>query len=242
METAGIWTRSQLEKIVKLVTRKLRKCKNVFHNGKFDALWMLVRFGVKWRVDDDTMLAHYMLDENDRHDLKYLAQKFLGAPDWNIDGKEKTSWSPTNAKYAAHDVYYTRLLRKVLRKMMLEDHDTKRVYELIMVPCIKLFIEAEFNGVQINLDKMDDAEVYLREEVATALSNLEKWSKKAVKVDTKGANKGKINWGSADQLADLLFVQLKIKGVERTEGGKWSVSESQSSPNRPSHGRRPPQV
>jgi uracil-DNA glycosylase family 4 len=226
METAGIWTRSQLEKIVKLVTRKLRKCKNVFHNGKFDALWMLVRFGVKWRVDDDTMLAHYMLDENDRHDLKYLAQKFLGAPDWNIDGKEKTSWSPTNAKYAAHDVYYTRLLRKVLRKMMLEDHDTKRVYELIMVPCIKLFIEAEFNGVQINLDKMDDAEVYLREEVATALSNLEKWSKKAVKVDTKGANKGKINWGSADQLADLLFVQLKIKGVERTEGGKWSVSES----------------
>jgi DNA polymerase I-like protein with 3'-5' exonuclease and polymerase domains len=66
----------------------------VYHNGKFDALWMLVRFGVKWRVDFDTMLAHYMLDENDRHDLKYLAQKFLGAPDWNIDGKEKTSWSP----------------------------------------------------------------------------------------------------------------------------------------------------
>jgi hypothetical protein len=30
--------------------------------------------------------------------------------------------------------------------MMNEDHDTKRVYELIMVPCIKLFIEAEFNG------------------------------------------------------------------------------------------------
>jgi uracil-DNA glycosylase family 4 len=226
METAGIWTRKQLEKIVKLATRKLRKCKNVFHNGKFDALWMLVRFGAKWRVDDDTMLAHYMLDENDRHDLKYLAQKFLGAPDWNIEGKEKTSWSPQNAKYAAHDVYYTRLLRKTLHKMMLEDHDTKRVYDLIMVPCIKLFIEAEFNGVQIDLDKMDDAEVYLREEVATALGNLEKWEKKAVKVDTKGANKGKINWGSADQLADLLFVQLKIKGVERTEGGKWSVSES----------------
>jgi DNA polymerase-1 len=110
--------------------------------------------------------------------------------------------------------------------MMLEDHDTKRVYELIMVPCIKLFIEAEFNGVQIDLDKMDDAEVYLREEVATALANLEKWAKKAVKVDKKGPNKGKINWGSPDQLGDLLFNVLKIKGVEKTEGGKWSVSES----------------
>jgi uracil-DNA glycosylase family 4 len=226
METAGIWTRKELEKIVKLATRKLRKCKTVFHNGKFDALWMLVRFGVKWRVDDDTMLAHYMLDENDRHDLKYLAQKFLGAPDWNIEGKEKTSWSPQNAKYAAHDVYYTRLLRKTLRKMMLEDHDTKRVYELIMVPCIKLFIEAEFNGVQIDLDKMDDAEVYLREEVATALANLDKWAKKAVKVDAKGPNKGKINWGSPDQLADLLFNVLKIKSIDETPGGKKSVSES----------------
>jgi DNA polymerase-1 len=227
METAGIWTRKQLEKIVKLVTRKLRKCKNVFHNGKFDCLWMLVRFGVKWTVDDDTMLAHYMLDENDRHDLKYLAQKFLGAPDWNIDGKEKTSWSPANAKYAAHDVYYTRKLRAVLRKMLNEDHDTRRVYKLIMVPCIKMFIEAEFNGVAVDLDKMDDAEIYLREELAKAEKNLEKWAKRAVLVDKKGANKGKINWGSPQQLADLLFNQLKIKPLAewKTKTG-YSTAES----------------
>jgi uracil-DNA glycosylase family 4 len=227
METAGIWTRKELEKIVKLVCRKFKKCKTVFHNGKFDALWMLVRFGVKWRVDDDTMLAHYMLDENDRHDLKYLAQKFLGAPDWNIDGKEKTSWSPQNAKYAAHDVFYTRKLRAVLRKMLNDDHDTRRVYKLIMVPCIQLFIEAEFNGVKVDLDKMDDAEVYLREELEKAENNLQKWSKKAVLVDKKGENKGKINWGSPQQLADLLFNQLKIKPLAewKTKTG-YSTAES----------------
>jgi DNA polymerase I-like protein with 3'-5' exonuclease and polymerase domains len=77
METAGIWTRSELEKIVKLCTKKLKHCINVFHNGKFDALWMLVRFGVKWRVDHDTMLKHFLIDENDLHGLKYLAQKML---------------------------------------------------------------------------------------------------------------------------------------------------------------------
>lgn len=223
METAGIWSVEKLKKIVKLVTRKLKECKTVFHSGKFDCLWMLVRFGVKWRVDDDTMLGHYLLDENDFHGLKYLAQKFLGAPDWDIDGKDKTSWSPKNAKYAAHDVFYTRKLKPVIKRMFNEDHDVKRVYQLIMIPCIKLFIEAEFNGVQIDLDKMDDAEVYLRDELSTALNNLEKWSKKAVLVDKKTK---KINWGSADQLADLLFNQLKIKGVEKTAGGKWSVSES----------------
>lgn len=226
METAGIWTREELEKIVKLATHKFKKCKTVFHNGKFDCLWMLVRFGVKWRVDFDTMLAHYLLDENDRHSLKYLAQKFLGAPDWDIDGKEKTSWSPKNVKYAAHDVYYTRLLRRVLKDMLNEDHDVKRVHDLIMIPCIKLFIEAEHRGVYIDIDKMDDAEAYLREELSTALTNLERWGKKAQKVDQKGPNKGKINWGSADQLGDLLFNVLKIKPIEKTKSGKNSVSES----------------
>ena len=223
METAGIWTATELKKIVRLVTIKLKDCFTVFHNGKFDCLWMLVRFGVKWHVDFDTMLAHYLLDENDFHGLKYLAQKYLGAPDWDVEGKEKTEWSPRNAKYAAHDVFYTRKLRFILKALLEEDHDVKRVHDHIMIPCIRLFIEAEFRGVYLNLDQMDDAENYLREELATALKNLDKWGAKARLVDKKT---GKINWGSADQLADLLFVQLKIKPIEQTGGGKNSVSES----------------
>jgi len=226
METAGIWTREELEGIVKAVTKRLKRCKTVFHNGKFDALWMRVRFGVKWRVDFDTMLAHYLIDENDLHGLKYLAQRYLGVADWDVEGGVKTAWSMKNAKYAAHDVFYTRKLYFILRKMLREDSDTERVFNLVMMPCVKLFIEVEYNGVYINLDKMDDAEVYLRDELNFALVNLEKWGKKATKVDAKGPNKGKINWGSADQLGNLLFKDLKIKSIEKTKGGKDSVSES----------------
>lgn len=223
LETAGIWKPRQLRDIVRRVTRKLRKCLTVFHNGKFDCLWMKVRFGVTWEVDFDTMLAHYLLDENDRHGLKYLAQKYLGAPDWDIDGKDKTSWSPKNAKYACHDVYYTRKLFYVLRKMLKEDGDVEQVFRLIMMPCVKLFTEAEYRGVYIDLDKMDDADAYLRSELETALANLEKWGAKATKVDKKT---GKINWGSADQLGNLLFNDLGIESIEKTKGGKDSVSES----------------
>lgn len=226
METAGIWSKKELDKIVKLATRKLKKCINVFHNGKFDCLWMLVRFGVKWTVDFDTMLAHFMLDENDRHGLKYLAQKFLGCPDWEIDTKAKTSWSPKNVKYAAHDVFYTRKLRTILKKMLNEDHDVKRVYELIMIPCIQLFVEAEFRGVYIDLDKMDDAEAYLREELEKAEKELEPWAAKAKLVDVKGPNAGKVNWGSPKQLGDLLFNVLKIKSEVKTKTGGKSTSES----------------
>lgn len=223
METAGIWSKQRLRWIVKKVTKALRKCITVFHNGKFDALWMKVRFGVKWIVDFDTMLAHYMLDENDQHGLKYLAQKELGVPDWDIDGKEKTEWSPDNAKYAAHDVYYTRLLKPIFANRLKEDYEVNRVFKYVMMPCVEMFVEAEFEGVYINKAKMDDAEAFLREELATAQFNLEKWAGKAEKVDRKT---GKINWGSSDQLAHLLFHVLKIPVVEKTKGGKESTSES----------------
>lgn len=223
METAGIWSKKQLKKIVRKVTKLLMSCYTVFHNGKFDCLWMLVRFGVRWHVDFDTLLAHYICDENDLHGLKYLAQKFFGVPDWDIGGKDKTSWSPTNAKYAAHDVFYTRKLRFYLQKMLDEDWETKHVFNKILMPCVDMFIDAEFKGVYINMDQFDEAEKALREITTDALAKLEKWAKKATVVDKKT---GKLNWGSSDQLANLLFKDLKIKSIEKTKGGKDSVSES----------------
>jgi uracil-DNA glycosylase family 4 len=228
METAGIWSRKELEKIVKLATRKLNDCFTVFHNGKFDVLWMLVRFGVLWHIDFDTMLAHYVCDENDLHDLKYLAQKFLGAPDWDIQGKEKTEWSAKNAKYAAHDVFYTRQLRFKMGELLDEDHDVRRVFKKILMPCANMFVQIEYTGVYIDQSKMDDAETFLREQVAEALGNLDKWTKKASQPETNKRSPffGKVNWGSPKQLGRLLFEDLKIPVVERTAKGAYSCSES----------------
>lgn len=222
-ETAGIWNEDELYDIVQRITAQLDYCYTVYHNGKFDSLWMRVRFGVFWHVDFDTLLAHYILDENDLHSLKYLAQKYLGAPNWDVDGKVKTSWSPKNVKYAAHDVYYTRKLYYLFKKMLKEDWEVKQVFDHILMPCVEMFTDAEFRGVYINLDQMDDAEAYLREELAKALENLEEWGARASKVDKKT---GKINWGSADQLGNLLFEDLGIKPLDQTKGGKNSVSES----------------
>ena len=49
----------------------------VFHNYKFD-YHKLVKEGIRIKgVVHDTMLMHYILDENDRHALKHLATKFI---------------------------------------------------------------------------------------------------------------------------------------------------------------------
>lgn len=223
------WTMDALHEMIEEIGERLKDCIVTGHNAKFDFLWMLVHFGVKWHeyFDFDTMLAHYMLDENDLHGLKYLAQKYCGAPDWDIDGDNKRGNGPLEklALYHAHDLYYTRELRGVLLKKLKEDPQVHQVFEEIMMPCARLFVEVEFDGVYIRTDKMDDAERYLMNEVREAKRDMNKFGRLQ-------------NWGSPKQLADFLFGPknkfindgktrcLGIAPLEKTKTGKPSTSES----------------
>jgi uracil-DNA glycosylase family 4 len=224
-EEPGIFSRDQLIDIVDRITEKLEDCYLVGHNWKFDALWMRVRFGVIWTADFDTMLAHYLCDENDRHGLKELAQKYLGAPDWDVSKDVKTGWSEKNAKYAAHDVYFTRKLRFFLRKWLDDDPEVKKVFEKLMMPYSKLFTEVEFDGVYIDQTKMDEAESFLWGEVENAERDLDKWSRPKWSVDKKGRPVS-INWGSTQQLARLMYEDLGLTVIQRTDTGNPSTAES----------------
>lgn len=224
MESAGIWTREQLESIVERITDRLEDCYLVGHNWKFDALWMRVRFGVMWAAQFDTMLAHYILDENTRHGLKELATRFLKAKEWDVDGEVKNTWSIENANYAAQDVYWTRKLKTVFLKKLEDDPDVHRVFTEILMPCVMLFVEAEFNGVQIDISKMDDAEKYLREELAKAEAELKQYEPKSNK--NKKGKEVPFNWGSTQQVGRLLYDELGIKCPQKTKKGANSTSES----------------
>lgn len=220
-EAAGVFNPDEFADMLEELTDKLEDCYTVYHNGKFDALWMWVRYGVRWHVDFDTMLAHYMIDENSRHGLKELAQLYYGAPDWDVDVSTKTTWSNRNAKYAAHDVFYTRKLRFTLGKLLHEDGLVKRVFDKIMMPCVGLFVEAEYDGIFIDKSKMDDAEEYLREEHAKAKAELDEYG-----FPDWADPKTGVNWGSPQQVGKLFFDTLKLKPLDKTKGGGNSVSES----------------
>jgi uracil-DNA glycosylase family 4 len=215
------WSKRDIEKIIKRIARELEGIQLVAHNGKFDFLWIWVHLGVNWGefLDFDTMLAHYILDENDGHELKYLAQLLCGAPDWDI-GRDDKQGGPLKklALYQAHDLFYTRQLRFILAKKLREDGDIKLVFDEIMMPCARLFIEVEYDGVCIDTSKMDIAETYLRGELAAAEKEMKKFG------DLE-------NWGSRDQLAKLLFGRKRDGGlgidiIEKTKSGKAGTSES----------------
>ena len=223
------FTRQDQQTIVDAITTRFEEeeCELIVHNGKFDFLWMWVHFGVRWheRPYFDTMLAHYLLDENDLHGLKYLAQKYLGAPDWDVDQDTKTGKGDANklTTYHAHDLYYTRALRTKFGKMLREDPSVARVFYKLMMPVSRLFVEVEYDGIYVDESKYDTASLYLHTEFEKAKKELETYSK--------------INWGSVDELRRLLFTSKKegglgLKPLDKTKPsskhpqGRASTSES----------------
>ena len=204
-----------LEDIDRAITRN--QVRLVTHNGKFDFLWIMAHYGFPWYEHQhyDTMLAHYLLDENSRHGLKELAQTLCGAPDWDVDKDTKKGATPDLEKfvrYHAHDLYYTIALKNKLVKMMNAEPRVKAVYDHILLPCSSLFTEAEYDGVYIDVSKFDEAENYLRNELKQCEDRLKQW--------------GSIEWGSPKQLAKLLFEDLGIDPPVMTEKGNPSTSES----------------
>lgn len=144
----------------------------IWHNGKFDAsfLWSL---GIRVRVDDDTMLMHYCLDENrGTHDLKQLAGDLLGAPDYKdalrpylhrvSDSFENV---PRNVlyRYQAKDADYTLQLYPILRKRLDKDPGLVRLYEELLIPASAFLQRVERAGVWVAQDYLDALEADLAE-------------------------------------------------------------------------------
>jgi DNA polymerase-1 len=196
-----------------------KKIRLIAHNGKFDCLWTRVMYGYKWPLHFDTMLAHYLLDENDWHGLTHLSKKYFDAPDYEIALDEKTGHGPIrqHCEYLGLDVHYTLRLKKLFYKELRKDAKLKRIFYKILMPCSRLFTDIEYRGFYIDTKKFGKAEKFLRERIANAEKNLQK---------IYPHEEGSINWGSTKQLAEVLYEKLEIPIIERTKTGKPGTGES----------------
>lgn len=209
-------TKERLEKVWK----RLLKCVKIGHYAKFDLLWMKVIYKVDWHIDFDTGIAHYLLDENSRHGLKELAQRLCNAPNWDVDASTKQGKTSEAQliKYHAHDLFYTLELYFLFKDELRADPQVRNVFKHILMPCVKVFVDAEFEGSFIDIARMGEVEKELKRRIRTAEKNLGKWVPPSRKDD--------FNWGSPQQVAWLLYEKLKIKCPEFTKTGAPSTSES----------------
>lgn len=200
-----------------------RDIAKIGQNIKFD-LMILKGLGIDVRGRMiDTMLLHYLIDAESRHNMNFLAERYLeyepiaiealigkGAKQLTMDmvGVERV------AEYAAEDADVTLRLKHVLYPEV-EKLGMVELYFNVEEPMIDVLAAMELQGVRINSDKLREYSLVLRE----LLQRLES------EVRTM-ANEPELNINSSRQLGEVLFGKLRItEKPKMTKSKQFSTEE-----------------
>lgn len=163
-------------------TRNVQWC---WHNGKFDTSMLRAKninraFA---RVDEDTMLLSYLLDEiGGRHGLEQCVTDHLRLPNFK---NETDEWRKANratfadipfdmlARRNARDVVYMGLLWRILSPKVNADAGLKRVYNDLMIPGSNALATIELNGIPLDQTVIAQNERTLSTQIASQISLLQ---------------------------------------------------------------------
>lgn len=199
----------QVEKF-RVLCDKLRKKKvrTVFQNGKFDTLFIEVKYDIKLPIHEDVMLLATVYDLAAEHGLKAMAQRYLGVPDWDISKKEKTSGADSIVPYLKKDVKYTWELFQYFMGQLSEQQ--YKVYTKLLRPAYCMYRDVERNGLYIDLKELKNVKKKYADEEASLLKQLKRHYD--------------INWASSAQVANVLYSIEKMPIFEQTPKGAPSTS------------------
>lgn len=199
------------------------KIMKVGQNIKYD-LEVLRNYGVTLKGKLwDTMIAHYLIQPELRHNMDYMAETLLNYTTIHIDeligpkGKNQKSMrdlSPTQVyEYAAEDADITLKLKNVLEPKLKEAGLEKLFYDIEM-PLIYVLAEMEMNGVRIDTESLKETS----EVLTSRMKELEQRIHQLAGED--------FNIASPKQVGEILFGKLKIiEKPKKTKTGQYITSE-----------------
>ncbi|XWN34634.1 MAG: DNA polymerase I [Roseivirga sp.] len=197
-------------------------CK-VGQNLKYD-LSVLQRYGITVQPPIfDTMLAHYLLDPDQRHNLHVLAEHYLNYTPVPIEallgpkGKEQKSMQEVDValvkEYAGEDADLTLQLYHKLQPEIVAQGLEKLLYE-VELPLVEVLATMEHTGV-----KLDTA-------VLATLSTAMDQESQVLAQEIHALAGEPFNIASPKQLGDILFGKLKlIEEAKKTPSGQYATGE-----------------
>lgn len=187
----------------------------VNQNWKFDSLWLWAKFRVSFYNTDDTMLLHYNLDENALHGLKENSRLYLDAPDYDLTTSEKKGNVESSKlfTYCGRDCYRTYLLVKLFRRMLMQDAETRNIYQHLTMPASRMYEVIEREGHHVNLERRAKAKVELEALLESTEKQLNKMAGSVV------------NWNSPKQVSAVLYGTLGLTPSVFTDKGAPSTGE-----------------
>lgn len=194
----------------------------VGQNLKYD-LTVLSHYGVEVKGElFDTMLAHYVVEPEQRHNMDYLAETLLHYRTIHIEELIGTGRNQKNMRdlppdeicdYACEDADVTLRLYPLLREKMAES-DVTSVFSQIEMPLLPVLARMEQNGVRLDTEALRQT----GDDFRARLHALEG------EVYTLAGHEFTIT--SPKQVGTVLFEELKISDKARkTKTGQYSTSE-----------------
>ena len=195
----------------------------VGQNIKYDML-VLSNYGIELQGPMfDTMIAHYVLQPELRHNMDYLAEIYLNYQTIHIEeligskGKNQGNMRdlPSEAiyKYACEDADVTLKLYHILKKE-LEEHQVSSLFYDIEMPLVPVLAYMERNGVRINSETLKESSLHF----TSRMQEIEKEVHQLAGMD--------FNIASPKQVGEVLFDKLKIvTKAKKTKTGQYVTSE-----------------
>ena len=171
----------------------------------------------------DTMIAHYLIQPELRHNMDYMAEVYLNYQTIHIDeligpkGKNQRSMrdlSPTDVyEYAAEDADITLRLKNVLEPKLKEAGVEQLFYEIEM-PLVRVLAEMEMNGVCIDTNSLQETSKIFTNRLLELEERIYQLAG------------GQFNIASPKQVGDILFGKMKIiDKPKKTKTGQYVTNE-----------------
>lgn len=195
------------------------------HNYKFD-MEVLKFYGIPYPKNIyDTLIAMWMLNENQKLSLKVLAKKYLDSSWGTFDSlfddkklKRKTKKDLSKvplwkvATYARGDVKGTYGLWEYSRPL-LDKEKFMQIFNKVEMPIVKILADMELEGIKLDLKAMKKQKLLAEKLISESMLRIWQMSGK------------KINLNSPDQLVKLLYDDMDLPILNYTKGGKKGIKK-----------------
>ena len=171
----------------------------------------------------DTMIAHYLINPDMRHNMNILAETYLNYQPVSITeligkkGKNQLSMRTVElsklTEYAVEDADITLQLKEYFEEELASSNLTK-LFNEVELPLVTVLTSMEIEGINLNKDFLTS----LSKEITVDIEQLEKAIYNQAEEE--------FNIASPKQLGDILFEKLKlVDKPKKTKTGQYSTAE-----------------
>jgi DNA polymerase-1 len=171
----------------------------------------------------DTMIAHYLIEPDLKHNMDYLSETYLNYQPISIEtligkkGKNQLNMRDINPEevsvYACEDADITFQLKEIFEKE-LQKNNLQALFGDLEMPLIHVLSDMEMEGVAIDVEALAKFSEELEVKVVDLEKNILQYTPK------------NINIASPKQLGELLFEDLKIvEKAKKTKTGQYQTDE-----------------